>query len=66
MYADLTQHARAVSGHVLARGRYATFLTVTGAGYSAWNGLALTRWNADPVEPGEGFFLYVRVEYLGR
>jgi hypothetical protein len=30
MYADLTQHARAVSGHVLARGRYATFLTVTG------------------------------------
>ncbi|HRZ05795.1 MAG TPA: glycosyl transferase [Candidatus Competibacteraceae bacterium] len=58
MHADLTQHARAVSGHVLARGRYATFLTATGAGYSAWNGLALTRWNADPVESGEGFFLY--------
>ena len=60
MHADLTQHARAVSGHVLARGCYATFLTVTGAGYSAWNGLALTRWNADPVESGEGLFVYVR------
>lgn len=60
MHVDLTQHARAVSGHVLARGHYATFLTATGAGYSAWNGLALTRWNADPVESGEGFFLYMR------
>ncbi len=60
MHADLTQHARAVRGHVLARGRYATFLTATGAGYSAWRGLALTRWNADPVETGEGFFFYAR------
>ena len=60
MHADLIKHARSGGGHVLARGRYATLLTVTGAGYSAWNGLALTRWNADPVESGEGFFLYVR------
>ncbi len=60
MHADLIKHARAVGGQVLARGRYAVFLTATGAGYSSWNGLALTRWNADPIEQGEGFFLYVR------
>ncbi|MFZ1827691.1 MAG: glycosyl transferase [Candidatus Competibacteraceae bacterium] len=60
MHADLIKHAQAVRGHVLARDRYATFLTATGAGYSAWNGLALTRWNADPVELGEGYFLYLR------
>lgn len=60
MHADLNQHARAVRGHVLVNGQYATFLTVTGAGYSAWREFALTRWNADPVVMGEGFFLYAR------
>lgn len=60
MHADLIQHARAVDGHVFARGGYALLLTAAGAGYAVWNGVALTRWNADPVEQGEGFFLYLR------
>ena len=60
MHADLIQHAHAVDGHVFARGGYALFLTATGAGYAVWNRVALTRWNADPVEQGEGFFLYLR------
>lgn len=60
MHADLIQHAKAVGGHVLVRGRYATFLTAAGTGYSAWGDLALTRWNADPVEDNDGFFLYLR------
>ncbi len=60
MHADLIQHAKAVGGHVLVRGRYATFLTAAGTGYSAWGDLALTRWSADPVEDNDGFFLYLR------
>ena len=46
--------------HTLSNGRYATFLSAAGTGYSTWNGLALTRWNADPVENNDGFFLYLR------
>ncbi|HRX71405.1 MAG: glycosyl transferase [Candidatus Competibacteraceae bacterium] len=60
MHADLIQHAQAVGGHVLVRGRYATFLTAAGTGYSAWGDLALTRWSADPVENNDGLFLYLR------
>ncbi|HRY16681.1 MAG TPA: glycosyl transferase, partial [Candidatus Competibacteraceae bacterium] len=60
MHADLIQHAQAVGGHVLVRGRYATFLTAAGTGYSAWGDLALTRWSADPVEDSDGLFLYLR------
>ncbi|MEI2742915.1 MAG: glycosyl transferase [Candidatus Competibacter sp.] len=56
----LFQHARAFGGQPLGNGRYATFLTAAGTGYSAWSDLALTRWNADPTEDGDGFFLYVR------
>ena len=46
--------------HPLSNGRYATFLSAAGTGYSTWNGLALTRWNGDPVEDNDGFFLYLR------
>ncbi len=31
-----------------------------GTGFSALQGIALTRWNADPIEDGDGFFLYLR------
>ncbi len=46
--------------HTLNNGRYAAFLSAAGTGYSTWNGLALTRWNVDPVEDNDGFFLYLR------
>ncbi|RUQ35448.1 MAG: glycosyl transferase [Candidatus Competibacteraceae bacterium] len=60
MQTDLIQHAQAVAGHVLAQGRYATFLTAAGTGYSAWGPLALTGWTADPTEGGCGHLLYLR------
>ena len=60
MSAALFQHARALNVRPLANGRYATLLTAAGTGYSAWGELALTRWNADPTEDGDGFFLYLR------
>ena len=46
--------------HTLSNSRYATVLSAAGTGYSTWNGLALTRWNGDPVEDNDGFFLYLR------
>ena len=46
--------------HRLSNGRYTAVITAAGTGYSTWNGLALTRWNADPVEDADGFFLYLR------
>jgi len=46
--------------HRLSNGCYAAFLSTAGTGYSTWNGLALTRWNGDPVEDSDGFFLYLR------
>lgn len=60
MSVDFSQHAQAAGGYVLAGSRYATFLTPAGAGYSAWNELALTRWTADTLEGGGGFLLYLR------
>ena len=60
MSAALFPHARPPEGHSLSNGRYTTFLTTAGTGYSAWGELALTRWNADPTEDGDGFFLYLR------
>ncbi|MDG4595975.1 MAG: glycosyl transferase [Candidatus Contendobacter sp.] len=46
--------------HPLSNGRYAVLLSTAGTGYSTWNGLALTRWNGDPIEDSDGFFLYLR------
>ena len=46
--------------HVLGNGRYAVAVTAAGTGHSTWNGVALTRWRADPVEDGDGVFLYAR------
>ncbi len=60
MSAAFIQHARAFDGQPLGNGHYATFLTAAGTGYSAWGELALTRWNADRIEDGDGFFLYLR------
>ena len=47
-------------GRLLTNGRYTTLLTAAGTGYSAWGQLAVSRWNADPTEDGDGFFIYLR------
>ncbi len=44
----------------LCNGRYSVLITSAGTGYSAWEGYALTRWNADWTEDRQGFFIYVR------
>ncbi|MGH6913528.1 MAG: hypothetical protein ACREH3_07450, partial [Geminicoccales bacterium] len=35
-------------------------ITNAGTGWSACGGLALTRWHADPIEDGDGTFVYLR------
>ena len=34
----------------MSNGRYSVMVTATGSGYSRWNDLAVTRWQADPTE----------------
>ncbi|MBK8537399.1 MAG: glycosyl transferase [Candidatus Competibacteraceae bacterium] len=46
--------------HSLSNGCYSLCLSPAGTGYSAWGELALTRWEADPTEDSDGFFLYLR------
>ena len=48
------------SAHLLSNGRYSVTLTPTGAGFSRWGELAVTRWRADPTQAGHGSFLYLR------
>lgn len=45
---------------LLSNGRYHVMLTNAGGGYSRWNGLAVTRWDEDPVRDAQGVFCYVR------
>ena len=45
---------------LLSNGRYHALLTDSGSGYSAWNGLALTRWQEDAVRDPWGAFCYLR------
>ncbi|MCO6048474.1 DUF3131 domain-containing protein [Mesorhizobium sp. RP14(2022)] len=46
--------------NLMSNGRYAAMVTGTGTGYSRWNDLAVTRWQADPTEDRMGSFLFLR------
>ncbi|MCE3247176.1 MAG: glycosyl transferase, partial [Geminicoccaceae bacterium] len=59
--ADRLPHA-----HGLSNGRYTALITNAGSGYSECDGIALTRWRADPVEDGDGYFHYLRDLDSGR
>ncbi len=48
------------TAHVLSNGNYSVTLTPTGAGFSRWGDLAVTRWRADPTHAGYGSYLYLR------
>ena len=51
--------------HVISNGKLSVFLTGTGAGYTQWKGLALTRWNGDHTLNNIGSFIYLKDVYLG-
>ncbi|HEX5959800.1 MAG TPA: glucoamylase family protein [Rhodanobacteraceae bacterium] len=46
--------------HLLSNGNYHVMLTQSGAGYSRWRGLAVTRWRGDATRDDEGTFIYLR------
>ncbi len=46
--------------HLLSNGDYHVMLTQTGAGYSRWRDLAVTRWRADATRDADGQCIYLR------
>ncbi len=50
----------APTAHLLSNGGYGVMLTPTGAGFSRWGDLAITRWRADATQAQHGGFIYLR------
>ena len=48
------------TAHLLSNGRYGLMLTPTGAGYSQWGDIAITRWRADASRDTMGAFIFAR------
>ncbi len=46
--------------HVMSNGRFSTFITSAGSGYSQWQGVGLTRWQADTTLDNWGMWIYLR------
>ena len=51
--------------HLLSNGRYAVMLTATGAGYSRWRDMAVTRWREDTTRDNWGSFIFLRDKQSG-
>ena len=52
--------------HLLSNGRYAVMLTATGAGYSRWRDIAVTRWREDATRDDWGSFIFLRDVHSGQ
>jgi len=50
----------------LTNGRYSVLISAAGGGGSECDGIALSRYRADPVEDGDGWFVYLRDLDSGR
>ncbi len=46
--------------HLLSNGHYAVMLTASGAGYSRWRDIAVTRWRQDATRDDWGSFIFLR------
>ncbi|MEJ6980869.1 glucoamylase family protein [Pedobacter sp. P351] len=46
--------------HLLSNGRYQVMITNSGAGYTRWKGLAVTRWREDATKDDRGIFCYIK------
>lgn len=45
--------------HLLSNGRYAVMLTASGAGYSRWHDIAITRWREDATRDDWGSWIFL-------
>ena len=52
--------------HLLSNGRYAVMLTASGAGYSRWRDIAVTRWREDATIDDCGSFIFLRDTQIGK
>ncbi|CAG0946396.1 partial cyclic beta-1,2-glucan synthetase, partial [Anaerolineae bacterium] len=57
---DVLAQAPAPQVHFLSNGRFGVLITSAGAGYSCWQEIDLTRWNADTTRENCGTWVYVR------
>ncbi|RYD89431.1 MAG: glycosyl transferase, partial [Sphingobacteriales bacterium] len=57
--ANIGSNTRPIT-HLLSNGRYAVMLTATGAGYSRWRDIAVTRWKEDGTRDDWGSFIFMR------
>ena len=55
-----TPHTPAPEIHLLSNGAYNLMVTNSGAGYTRWKNLAVTRWHEDAALENEGTFIYLR------
>jgi cyclic beta-1,2-glucan synthetase len=55
-----TPHLRTPRVQILSNGSYSVMITNSGAGYSMYNGLAVTRWSEDTTRDQWGSFIYLR------
>ena len=55
-----TPHGPSPATHLLSNGRYSVMITAAGAGWSRWDGRAVTRWREDPVRDDWGSFVFLR------
>jgi cyclic beta-1,2-glucan synthetase len=55
-----TPAAEPPTAHLLSNGRYGVMLTPTGAGFSRWRDIAVTRWRSDATLDALGSFIYLR------
>jgi cyclic beta-1,2-glucan synthetase len=55
-----TPHTPVPYTHLLSNGKYTVVLTNSGAGFSRYNGLAVTRWHEDSTRDNWGNFCYIR------
>jgi cyclic beta-1,2-glucan synthetase len=56
----------AAGARLLSNGRFCSLITAAGSGYSFFDECALTRWQGDPVEDGDGSLLYLRDAVSGK
>jgi cyclic beta-1,2-glucan synthetase len=55
-----TPNSRIPEIQLLSNGRYQVMVSNSGAGYSRWKDLALTRWREDPTKDDRGIFCYIK------
>jgi len=61
----LSPDIAAPTAHLLSNETYSVMLTPTGAGFSRWRGLAVTRWRDDPTMAQHGMFILARDRVSG-